>query len=63
MSYIEKKPSMENHLKQSIPHKKRQIQEQNNSKNIIYTDKSSFEEKLSNFIDSYYRDKKYLNIS
>ena len=62
MSYIEKNASMENHLKQSIPHKKRQIQEQNNPKNIIYTDKSSFDEKLSNFIDSYYRDKKSVAI-
>ena len=62
MSNIQKIISLENHLKQNISHKKHQIHEQNNPKNIIYTNKSSFEQKLSNFIDSYYQNKKSVAI-
>ena len=51
---------IKNRLKPNIPHKKRH--EQNKPENIIFTDKDLFIQKLSNFIDSYYQNKKSVAI-
>ena len=51
---------IENHLRLNIPHKKRH--EQNKPENIIFTDKELFKQKLSNFVDSYYKNKRSVAI-
>ena len=51
---------IENHLRPNIPHKKRH--EQNKPENIIFTDKELFKQKLSNFVDSYYKNKRSVAI-
>ena len=51
---------IENHLRSNIPHKKRH--EQNKPENIIFTDKELFKQKLSNFVDSYYKNKRSVAI-
>ena len=51
---------IENHLWPNIPHKKRH--EQNKPENIIFTDKELFKQKLSNFVDSYYKNKRSVAI-
>lgn len=57
MSSLEVKNELcKNHIK----HKKRH--EQSQTKSIIYTDKSLFDQKLSNFIESYYQNKKSVAI-
>jgi len=57
MSSLEVKNELcKNHMK----HKKRH--EQSQTKSIIYTDKSLFDQKLSNFIESYYQNKKSVAI-
>jgi hypothetical protein len=56
MSYKHINELIETHSKPTIFHKKRH--EHNQPQNIIYTDKLSFDQKLSNFIESYYQNKK-----
>lgn len=51
---------IENYLRPNIPHKKRH--EQNKPENIIFTDKELFKQKLSNFVDSYYKNKRSVAI-
>ena len=51
---------IESHLRPNIPHKKRH--EQNKPENIIFTDKELFKQKLSNFVDSYYKNKRSVAI-
>ena len=60
MSYKHINELIETHSKPTIFHKKRH--EHNQPQNIIYTDKSSFDQKLSNFIESYYQNKKSVAI-
>ena len=51
---------IENYLRPNIPHKKRH--EQNKPENIIFKDKELFKQKLSNFVDSYYKNKRSVAI-
>ena len=60
MSYKHINELIETHSKPTIFHKKRH--EHNQPQNIIYTDKLSFDQKLSNFIESYYQNKKSVAI-
>ena len=60
MSYKHINELIETHSKPTIFHKKRH--EHNQHQNIIYTDKLSFDQKLSNFIESYYQNKKSVAI-
>ena len=60
MSYKHINELIETHSKPTIFHKKRH--EHNQPQNIVYTDKLSFDQKLSNFIESYYQNKKSVAI-
>ena len=60
MSYKYINELIETHSKPTIFHKKRH--EHNQPQNIVYTDKLSFDQKLSNFIESYYQNKKSVAI-
>ena len=60
MSYKHINELIETHSKPTIFHKKRH--EHNQPQNIIYTNKLSFDQKLSNFIESYYQNKKSVAI-
>ena len=60
MSYKHINELIETHSKPTIFHNKRH--EHNQPQNIIYTDKLSFDQKLSNFIESYYQNKKSVAI-
>jgi len=60
MSYKHINELIETHNKPTIFHKKRH--EHNQPQNIVYTDKLSFDQKLSNFIESYYQNKKSVAI-
>ena len=60
MSYKHINELIETHSKPTIFHKKRH--EHNQPQNIVYTDKLSFDQKLSNFIESYHQNKKSVAI-